>query len=181
LEILLPGGGVKQNSRNSLRLNVGFLLNKSVGFSHNFDFDEPTVQIDEDLDVSHLQGAVRFTRTSQGLYAQGRLATTINLECARCLNEYAQVLHVEIGDLFVYPPDDESDPLLVIKETGILDLSGILREQLLLEVPIQPLCTAGCEGLCMICGNRIGVEECEHPEQEIDPRFAILQSLLQET
>jgi uncharacterized protein len=178
LEILLLGGGVKQNNYNPLRINVGFILHESVGFSRKIEFDEPTVQVADDVDVSHLQGGINFTRTTQGIYAQGSLKATIPMECDRCLSEYDQTLSVEVNDLFVYPPSKATDPLLVVPETGILDLTGLLREYLILEIPIHPLCRADCPGLCVICGNKLGEEKCDHPEMEVDPRLAILQSLL---
>ena len=181
LETLLPGGGVKQNNRNPLQLNVGFLLHQSVGFSRKFEFDEPTVQIDDDLDVKHLQGSLRFTRTAQGLYAEGELRGSVPLECVSCLSEYQRELKIEPKDLFIYPASKALDPLLAIPETGFVDLTGFIRELLVLEIPIQPTCSPECQGLCPICGNKRSESDCQHPEVEIDPRLAILQSLLPDT
>jgi uncharacterized protein len=68
--------------------------------------------------------------------------------------------------------------LLAIPETGILDLSTIFREYLLLDIPIQPVCSPTCKGLCPICGGNLNETECNHPEVDIDPRMAVLQELL---
>jgi len=94
---------VKQNNYNPLRINVGFLLDESVGTSRKFEFDHPIVQIDEDLDVCDLRGEVTFTRTAQGLYAHGTLSASTPLECVRCLSEFEQELSIEINELFEYP------------------------------------------------------------------------------
>jgi len=178
LEILLLGGGVKQKYYNPLWISVGFLLHQSVGFSRKFEFDEPTVQIADDLDVYDFQGTVEFTRTAQGLYAHGTFLATTPLECVRCLSDFCQELSIEIDELFNYPADKTSDPLLNIPETGIVDLTGLLREVLTLDIPIQPICDADCQGLCEICGERVSEGICDHPEEEIDPRMVILKSLL---
>ena len=169
---------MKQNNLHPLRLNVGFLLRQSVGFSRSFDFSEPRVQVADDLDVVNLQGTIRFTRTAQGLVAKGNLEASITLECVRCLSAFNQRLTIEINDLFAYPPKKAADPLLAIPETGILDLSIILREYMLLDIPIQPICTPSCKGFCPICGGNRNEIECDHPEVEIDPRMAALQDLL---
>jgi uncharacterized protein len=178
LEILLLGGGVKQKYYNPLRINVGFLLHQSVGISRKFEFDEPTVQVAEDLDVYDFQGTIKFTRTAQGLYAHGTFLASTPLECVRCLSDFRQELSIEIDELFIYPPDKNSDPLLNVPETGIVDLTGLLREVLTLDIPIQPLCDPSCQGLCAICGERVSDGVCDHSEIEIDPRMAVLKSLL---
>ncbi|NIS79933.1 MAG: hypothetical protein GTO14_06950 [Anaerolineales bacterium] len=177
LESVLQGGAHLKNS-HPLRLNVGFLLHKSVGYSRNFDFDVDNVQVDSDLDVSALQGSINITRTSQGLYARGRMQAMRGLDCVRCLATYSQPLSVDVDDLFIYPPSDAEDPQLAIPETGILDLKPVLREYLLLDVPIQPLCRPDCKGLCAICGENLNDTDCQHPEADIDPRMEVLKTLL---
>lgn len=166
------------NSRHPLRLNVGFLLHESVGYSRTFDFELPSVQVSEDLDVSHLRGELRLTRTAQGLYGQGRLQGSTPLECVRCLAPFDQSITARVDDLFVYPPGTAAEPLLAIPETAILDLAPLLREYFLLDVPLQPVCRADCKGLCPECGGNLNDSTCRHPSTDIDPRLAGLQSLL---
>lgn len=166
------------NSRHPLRLNVGFLLHENVGYSRKFEFDYPSVQVAEDLDITTLTGWLRLTRTGQGLYAEGRLQASTAAECVRCLTSFQQALHMQISELLVFPPNLASDPLLAVPETGILDLNPIVREYLLLDLPLQPVCRADCRGLCPECGNNRNEAPCQHPELEIDPRLAGLKDLL---
>lgn len=177
METLLPGGA-HLNSRHLLRLNVGFLLNKNVGFSRSFNLDHASVQVGEDLGVTKLRGSIDLTRARQGVYVHGRLETQTNLECVRCLENFDQELSVEFNDLFIYPPDQATDPLLIVHENGILDLSPLLREYLLLDIPIQPLCRQECKGLCPECGGNLNDSVCDHPRTDIDPRLAELKTLL---
>lgn len=153
-----------------LRVNVGFLLHQSVGYSRRFDFEQPAVQVGGDLDVSFLRGSIRFTRTHQGLVAQGGLNARTKLECVRCLAEFDQTISLEINELFVYPPSQANDPILVVPETGILDLNPYVREALLLDVPIQPLCRPECQGLCPECGANLNEAPCEHGTAEPEAR-----------
>ncbi len=169
------------NSHNPLRLNVGFLLSKSVGFSRKFEFEQPSIEIGEDLVLHDLRGTLRLTRATQGLYVEGTLLGERRMECARCLEPFDQTLEATIGELFVFPASEAEDPLLAIPETAILNLAPLLREMMLLSIPMRPLCRQDCQGLCQICGINLNEESCEHPEEEIDPRMAPLQSLLSET
>jgi len=173
----LPGGA-NLTKCHPLRLNVGFLLNKEVGYSRNFDFEEPSLLIGDDFLISDLHGSARLTRTGQGIYFKGQLQGNIDLECVRCLSEYIQVLSAELDELFDYPPEKTSDPHLTISEDAILDLSPILRESLLLDVPIQPVCRVECMGLCPVCGDLLTEDHQSHPEEAIDPRLAVLKTLL---
>lgn len=176
METQLPGG-VQLNTHDPLRLNVGFMLHESVGFSRNFDFDLPEVAI-EDIQLAAFSGNASLTRTAQGLYAQGEFTAISPSQCVRCLGEYDQQLAAELSELFAYPPASASDPQLAVSVTGILDLIPILRDCFLLAVPLQLLCNPDCKALCAICGNDRNQAACDHPEAEVDPRFEVLKSLL---
>jgi uncharacterized protein len=169
---------VNHISHDPLRLNVGFLLHESVGFSRAFEFDTPTTEIGDELAVKNLRGRLRLTRTSQGIYAAGVLRAQIELNCARCLAPIDQPLAPELGELYVYPAEKADDPVLAIPETAILDLRPLLRELMWLEVPTHPLCREDCKGLCPVCGADRNMRDCHHPDQEIDPRMAPLKALL---
>jgi uncharacterized protein len=93
----------------------------------------------------------------------------------------AQPLTIELDHLFVYPPEKAEDPMLAIAESALLNLAPLVREYMWLDVPIQPLCRSDCQGLCPICGKNRNETECDHPEAEIDPRMAKLQTLLSES
>jgi uncharacterized protein len=161
-------------------LNVGFLLHQGVGTHRTFDFDHPSVRVG-DLPVADLRGSIRFSRTAQGLYAQGDLRAETRVECVRCLEAFSQELRIRIDDLFVYPQGQSADPLLSIPETGILDLNPLLREYLELDVPLQPVCRPDCQGLCPECGNNRNLAPCDHPAAEVDPRLSGLKSLLSQS
>jgi uncharacterized protein len=181
LENRLPGGGVKQDNYSALRINVGFLLHQSIGYSRKFEFSEASVQVAEDLDVSDLNGVLTFTRTTQGLYADGIFTATAPLECVRCLTDFHETLSIRINELYEYPPQKETDPQLAIPQSGIIDLTSLISELFVLEIPIQPLCQGDCLGLCAICGSKLSEGQCVHPQVQIDPRLSVLQSLLSDS
>lgn len=170
-------GGVQLSARDPLRLNVGFMLHQSIGFSRIFDFDVSKLAID-DLQLTALTGNAKLTRTAQGLYAEGEFTAIAPQQCVRCLEDCDQQLTAELAELFAYPPSTADDLQLAVSATGILDLNPILRELFLLAVPLQSLCKPDCKGICAICGNNLNRGACDHPEAEVDPRLAVLKSLL---
>jgi uncharacterized protein len=161
-----------------LRLNVGFVLAQSAGFSRDFPFDIPQINIPPDLRVNSLIGLVRVTRTPQGILLQADFRAAIELECVRCLADFQQTLKFNFTELYAFSQRYVTDSGLLMPETGIIDLTPVLREYILLEIPISPLCRPDCKGLCPICGNNLNESTCYHGEESGDPRLASLRSLL---
>jgi uncharacterized protein len=64
-------------------------------------------------------------------------------------------------------------------EGDLIDLEPVLRDQVVLALPFQPLCTDDCPGLCPECGARLADEPGHKHEDRTDPRWAALGGLLQ--
>jgi len=161
-----------------LRLNVGFVVAQSAGFSRDFPFDLPQVNIPPDLRLSSLSGIVRVTRTPQGILLQVSFEALTDLECVRCLTSFQQTLNIDFTELYAFSQRYVTDSGLLMPETGVIDLTPVLREYILLEIPISPLCRPDCKGLCPICGNNLNESTCNHEDNSGDPRLASLKSLL---
>jgi uncharacterized protein len=161
-----------------LRLNVGFVVAQSTGFSRDIPFDLPQINIPPELHLSGLAGVVRATRTPQGILLQVAFQALINLECVRCLTSFQQTLNIDFTELYAFSKRYITDSGLIMPETGIIDLNPVLRDYILLEIPISPLCRPDCKGLCPICGNNLNESTCHHEDDFVDPRMASLKSLL---
>jgi uncharacterized protein len=161
-----------------LRLNVGFIVAQSAGFFRDFPFDLPQINIPPDLQMISLNGTIRATRTPQGILLQENFAVQTGLECVRCLTDFQQTLGVDFTELYAFSQRYVTDSGLLMPESGVIDLSPVLREYILLEIPISPLCRPDCKGLCPICGNNLNEVTCYHDEEMGDPRLASLKALL---
>jgi uncharacterized protein len=170
---------VKPASR-VLRLNVGFILKEGIGYSRDFVFDEPAVAVAADLTVRDLRGTVSLTRTPQGLYAQGQLRASLPQECSRCLTELDQPVSMRLAELFHYPPENAPPEAPKVSDDAHLDLTPLVREDMLLSVPMRVLCRPDCKGLCPQCGANWNEGPCDCPAEAIDPRWAGLADLLKE-
>ena len=85
---------------------------------------------------------------------------------------------IELDDLFYYPPSAAPEGEFFMGEDGFVDLSPLLRELSLLEIPMQVFCRPDCQGLCMQCGQNLNEGLCACDRDNIDPRLAALKALL---
>ena len=168
------------NSRSALRLNVGFITKLSVGSSREFLFDFPYIHLHPDLDLNNLSGITQVTRTPQGLLVKTHLRANLGAECVRCLNEFEQPLTVDFTELYTFSSQVLSDTDLILPEDGNIDLEPLVREYMLLEVPINPICSSNCKGICPVCGERLTGKMHDHYVEAIDPRLAVLKNLIDE-
>jgi len=165
-------------SRQSLRLNVGFLIHQSVGTSRDFLFDLPFLSFEPDLKLKSLQCKARISRTPQGLLVQAELKAMVQTQCARCLTNTLQPLHTEFTELYAFSLRNSSESELILPEDGFIDLGPLVHEYLVLEVPINPLCRPDCHGICAMCGEPLGKQFHVHEVESGDPRMAVLKDLL---
>lgn len=161
-----------------LRFNFGFLLEADFGTSRLIELDYPSIKLDDDVTLTPLRGSFTATRTTEGIYIQGQLESSMSLECVRCLDE--AIVHVDfsLDELFFYPPHSAPEGEPSVGEDGIIDLAPLVRELSLLSVPIKVLCQPNCQGLCQICGANLNLGDCGCESDEIDPRLSILQTML---
>ena len=148
--------------RFPLRLNIGFLLNQQIGTSRDVHFDFPELRLSPDLALHDFSGMARIGRTPQGLVVMGNFKASSTMECVRCLVEFPQVLHAEFSELYAFNSRSVSESGLILPDDGNVDLAPLVREYMLLDVPIRPLCRPDCKGLCIICGADLNTEPCEH-------------------
>ena len=165
------------NIQSPLRLNVGFIVHQTIGFSREFDFDFPKIQIQSDLFLRDLKGVVAITRTPQGLLVHVKMKAKITAECVRCLNDFDQPLDVDFSELYAFNRKSVTESGLILPEDAKIDLTPLLREFMLLEVPIKPICRPDCKGLCPVCGENLNENICNHPPTTGDSRFDVLKAL----
>jgi uncharacterized protein len=117
---------------------------------------------------------------------RGHLATSVELACARCLDPVQQ--DVERSFELLYRPvgvDAGRDELSVTdaeaeigyyQGQGIL-LEDVLREQVLLALPLKITCREDCKGLCPQCGVNLNQQQCSCETTLPDPRWSALQEI----
>jgi uncharacterized protein len=130
--------------------------------------------IADDLAVRELRGVLTLTRTPQGIYAQGRLRADTPAECVRCLAPFDQPVGSRFSEMFHYPPDKAPADGQAIPEHMNLDFAPIVREDMLLSLPMRLLCRPDCKGLCPTCGKNWNEGPCDCQPEAGDAPFSIL-------
>ena len=117
--------------------------------------------------------AVALESVSEGILVSGRLKTRFVGECRRCLGLAEGELTVEILELCTEnPTDEESYPL----GPDLVDLAPIVHDACILALPLAPLCSEECRGICPECGANRNLEQCSCVP-EGDPRWGALNLL----
>ena len=117
---------------------------------------------------------------------RGRIVTQVETDCVRCLEPVVKDIDLEFEDVFVDAVDepktdeielgqDEMDESLITSDE--IDMTEVVREQLILATTEIVYCGPDCKGLCPKCGGNRNLIDCKCEENEIDPRWAALKSL----
>ncbi|MEJ2745984.1 MAG: DUF177 domain-containing protein [bacterium] len=103
---------------------------------------------------------------SSEFLARGRLHIPLEFTCSRCLKPFAARINV---DRFTYSQR--------VKGIETIDLTGNLREDIIIALPIKPLCARTCKGLCAHCGKDLNLERCSCALRRDDARWSALEGL----
>ena len=116
------------------------------------------------------------------IFFDGHLVLTFVLNCSRCVKE----MHYSIDEFFspvyihgreprmVEGQVDRQELDVTYFQGDEIDLEEVLREQILLSLPIQPLCKESCKGLCPQCGADLNIKNCDCKKEVIQSTFGKL-------
>ena len=131
-------------------------------------------EVEADAVLDSVDGGIEVTATVRAPWTG---------ECRRCLKPVGGTLETHVREMYrPRPPgeapdeDEETYPL----SGELLDLRPLVRDAILLDLPIAPLCRADCAGLCPTCGADLGDGPCDCAGPPPDPRWAVLDTLRDE-
>jgi uncharacterized protein len=167
---------------------------------HPIDFEEEigpgVLDLGEELrqvEMLHTSGRAQIVEERHGKHKivrdirlKGSLATRVELPCARCLEAVVENVAREF-DLLYRPLGadagrEELSVTVAEAEVGYyqgeqLLLEDVLREQVLLTLPLKVICRDDCQGLCPHCGKNLNAEPCACGEPLEDPRWSALKDI----
>jgi uncharacterized protein len=138
---------------------------------------------------------LKLQKTGGGVLLRGSTEVAVHTPCRRCLAD----VHLRIPVSFTLnlvsqaalagrkDEDDEqseragsfdlerADEELFDGRT--IDLDPLVREQVLLALPMHAVCTDGCKGLCGSCGQNLNEGQCDCAPGQVDPRLAVLKNI----
>jgi uncharacterized protein len=120
---------------------------------------------------------LRLESVIEGVLVSGSATVEVRGECVRCLGDVSDELEVTIQELYVYPGIEPDDDLASRLEGDLIDLEPLLRDEVVLDLPFQPLCRDDCLGLCVECGANLNDDPGHRHEAGLDPRWDALRGL----
>lgn len=119
---------------------------------------------------------LRLEAVSEGVLVTGTARADTAGECTRCLDPVTGSVDVYLTELFAYPNSvteetTEEDEIHRVEDEQI-NLEPVIVDSVGLELPLHPVCSQDCEGLCSECGVRLAIAESGHSHDILDPRWA---------
>ncbi len=138
--------------------------------------------VDSGADVAFpgpVQGEIRFTREGETVWVEGAVETLVTLACSRCLRPIPHRLTGSFREGFRRGAGHsgrarDGAELILDVEGPELDVTEVVRQHLLMALPMAPLCRPECRGLCPVCGADRNEVACACSPDEGDPRLAAL-------
>ncbi len=135
-----------------------------------------------DFILDRIAVACTVRRMKETVFIEGSAATTGEVPCSRCLTMTSLSVSSSFKYTFSPPPDRPQEELelsaedldFAYYEEDTIDLDPLIFEQILLQIPIKPLCMETCKGLCPHCGINMNVDGCRCQTKSFDERLAAL-------
>ena len=119
---------------------------------------------------------LRLESVMEGVLVTGEVDVPVTGSCARCLEPIEDSLELDVQELFAYAGStteatSEEDEVRRV-EGDHIDLEPMVRDLVVLGLPLAPTCTEDCAGLCVDCGQRLDDLPADHTHEQLDPRWA---------
>jgi uncharacterized metal-binding protein YceD (DUF177 family) len=161
-------------SNNSLEIKIGKLWNSSEGTTQKIQLDLPVnLNLGELTPISNLIAdllLVKLKNEISAIITDGNI--TLHVSCERCLAKYDYDLNIpSVEREFLSKKDEDADPFEFFQidlNKMTIDLSEMLRQEIILHFPLISLCSKSCKGLCEVCGADKNAKNCKCADKKVD-------------
>jgi len=163
-------------------INVLEIPLEGLEIDENFSFDSFSLVEEDAIFLEPVKVHIEIHKEDEKVFVNGRVVTTLSLTCSRCLSSYPFKID-SYFDLVYYPIEDflrEEEPEKELTEADFeslfyrenrIDIDSLVLEQINLTIPMKPLCSESCKGLCPVCGTNLNEGECGCKVKNEDPRW----------
>jgi uncharacterized protein len=160
------------------------IISEMPGEGLDVEFQE-TVTFD--AGPSLVQAQLKIKKIDTQVMVNGNIWADAELQCSRCLKVFKSRISFPFEAVFhpIEQLKEEEKHELRIEELDMgfyskdeLDLVDIIKEQIMLNLPMKTLCNDLCKGICLQCGADLNTGDCGCSEKDIDSRLVVLRKLL---
>jgi uncharacterized protein len=177
---MVPEGLTALRETSRLSVEISELL-RHPGTSRQYGFTEEVDGLG--LEMGRVRPALDFeielSSLVEGILVSGHVRGFYEFECIRCLRSFAPPFDVELGEVLAYEAQPGAEEEYVIAGDHA-HLEPVVRDAVVLSMPLNPLCRPDCKGLCPACGADRNTVDCGHDVRRTDLRWEPL-SRLKET
>ena len=153
-------------------IDVKYLADKRESFSFNESFKLPRGNNMMDITAS-IDGIVY--RRDTDYIVEGKVKTVLNLNCDLCLSVFETKLDFDFNEVYSETPDEDQEIWELSDKT--IDLKPAVIANIILNLPMQVLCSDDCKGLCPKCGHNLNDGDCGCDRGYVNPQFEKLLNL----
>jgi uncharacterized protein len=148
------------------------------------DSDE---SIETECVVSPVRAHLKIEKAESEIIVRGNVMADIKLQCGRCMEDFSAQRNIPVEVVYHSIDEIRKDETHEVRneelDTGFyegeeLDINELMKEQILLNIPMKPLCSDECLGICIHCGTNLNKKKCDCVTDDSDPRFSSLKELL---
>lgn len=173
-------GFMENTNKSPFMLDVSGLLRgetRQIEIDSTVDFDATGL----DIRLSHsprIKGSV--VNMSGYIEFSAKLKVGYTTECARCLKSLDCDMELDLKYPVAESLENMDNDEYIIPQNGLIDLSALVEENIILNLPLSHLCSDGCQGLCPKCGANLNEKSCNCVKVEKDPRWSALEHFFDE-
>lgn len=168
-----------------MKINIA-QLKKELGGTQPFSF---RISVEE-IGLNELEEAWTGNILVEGLVTNkgtiyevaGTINATMNESCSRCLEAVTIVLTIPFDEEYreadIAKNNEDAELEFNYFNSDEIEITDLIRENILLAKPLKPVCSESCRGLCPECGANLNISTCGCNPIKIDPRLAVLEKLL---
>ena len=128
----------------------------------------------------------RASKFADKVLVNGQITSEADLVCSRCLKNLSYPVEINFNAEYVphFKFTGEEEHELTKEELDVsfyqgdeINIDGLIKEHIILAVPMKPLCKSDCRGLCIKCGKNLNETSCDCSFEEVDPRLEPLKKL----
>ncbi len=131
---------------------------ETCSFHFEYEADDSAITLPDAVYSAPVSVTGTLTLGGNAVFVEGEIAYSLNAKCSRCLADVIFHNVVEFDEMYSENKDDE-DAYFYSK--GLIDLTEMVNEKLLLSFPYSVLCKEDCKGICVGCGANLNYEDCK--------------------
>jgi uncharacterized protein len=144
------------------------------------------MSLNESMPKQEVEVSVKASKFGERVLIDGRAKTTATQGCSRCLKNFSSPVDITFNTEYITCREavGEGEKELTMEELDVstyvndqIDITEVVREHILLSLPMKPLCNTKCKGICPHCGKNLNEGICKCSSNHIDPRLEPLKKL----